>query len=161
MLLIYTVFLARTLQPDSVKQYLNIIRILHLEAGLDNPLEKCYALQMLLRGIRRAKSVTPIRKLPVTPTILIHMREFIDITTSFQCTFWAACLTAFFTFCRKSTLLVGLSERRILSKAMFSRPPFGLKIFRLLLPALRIGSTKSVFPNHQKIRMFFSFLFSN
>ncbi|KAK7484746.1 hypothetical protein BaRGS_00024031 [Batillaria attramentaria] len=33
----YAAFLARKLKPASVRQYLNIVRILHLESGLDNP----------------------------------------------------------------------------------------------------------------------------
>ena len=33
----YAAYLARRLKPDSVKQYLNIIRILHLECGEKHP----------------------------------------------------------------------------------------------------------------------------
>ena len=36
---LYAVFLARRLKPASVKQYLNIIRILHLECGYVNPIK--------------------------------------------------------------------------------------------------------------------------
>jgi len=35
----YALMLANSLQHSSVKQYLNIVRILHLEWGLPNPLE--------------------------------------------------------------------------------------------------------------------------
>lgn len=35
----YCVFLARNHAPSSVRQYLNVVRILHLENGLSNPLE--------------------------------------------------------------------------------------------------------------------------
>ena len=45
-LLLYAVFLARTLKPDSVRQYLNIVRLIHLESGLPNPLEGNYALKI-------------------------------------------------------------------------------------------------------------------
>ncbi|KAK7089168.1 hypothetical protein V1264_024786 [Littorina saxatilis] len=33
----YAAYLARRLKPSSIKQYINIIRILHLESGLPHP----------------------------------------------------------------------------------------------------------------------------
>ena len=35
----YIAYLARSLTPQSVKQYLNAVRIMHLECGFANPLE--------------------------------------------------------------------------------------------------------------------------
>ncbi|XP_046555988.1 uncharacterized protein LOC124265238 [Haliotis rubra] len=37
-LLRYRAFLARSLSPSSIPGYLNMVRLLHLEAGLDDPL---------------------------------------------------------------------------------------------------------------------------
>jgi hypothetical protein len=86
-------------------QYLNIIRIIHLEAGLPNPLERNYALHAVLKGIQRAKGSPPRQKLPITPAILEKLKAKLDLTDSFQATFWCLCLIAFCTFCRKSTLV--------------------------------------------------------
>ena len=35
----YAAFLARHLTPFSVKQYLNVVRLIHLEANLTNPIK--------------------------------------------------------------------------------------------------------------------------
>ena len=104
-ILLYTVYLSRTLRPDSIRQYLNIIRIVHLEAGFPNPLEDFYGLSQVLRGIKRLKGTPSVQKAPMTPAILCEMNSHIDTSIPFWATFWAACLTAFFCFCRKSTLL--------------------------------------------------------
>ena len=52
-ILLYITFLARTLKPTSITNYINIIRILHLEAGLANPLFQNYAVNNLKKGIAR------------------------------------------------------------------------------------------------------------
>ena len=51
----YAVFLARTLKPSSVRQYLNIVRLLHVENGYDNPMRDNWKISSLLKGIERAK----------------------------------------------------------------------------------------------------------
>lgn len=104
-------FLARTLKPASVRQYMNIIRILHLERGLSNPLENNFAFTMIMRGIDRQKGTPPKQKLPITPAILCALHQHIEPNDSFQATFWAVCTLAFATFCRKSTLLLKTLEK--------------------------------------------------
>ena len=51
-LCMYAAYLARRLKYNSVKQYMNIIRILHLEWNLPNPLSGNFKLHSTLRGIR-------------------------------------------------------------------------------------------------------------
>ena len=101
----YAAFLARTLKPSSIPGYMNIIRIIHLENSLPNPLEGNWYLSSVTRGINRQKGTTPNRKLPITVDILKLMWSKLNHKDSFQATFWAACVCAFFTFFRKSTLL--------------------------------------------------------
>ncbi len=103
--LLYVVYLSRSLKPESIRQYLNIIRIVHVEAGLPNPLDDFYSLTLVLRGIKRLKGTPTVPKAPITPEILRKMHTCIDLDVPFWATFWAACLTAFFCFFRKSTLL--------------------------------------------------------
>ena len=86
-----------------------MVRLLHLQYGYPNPLDNeliklLYTL--LLRGIRRTsqKAVAP-PKLPITPPILRAIRRELDLTVSFDATFWAACLIAFYSFFRKANLL--------------------------------------------------------
>ena len=49
----YSSFLARSLKSSSIPCYLNVIRILHVDAGYENPLERNWQLTMVKRGISR------------------------------------------------------------------------------------------------------------
>lgn len=67
---LYVAVLARTSSYRTIKTYLNGVRIVHLEAGLANPLLGNYNLERTLRGIKRTQGdVTPHRKLALTPMI--------------------------------------------------------------------------------------------
>lgn len=101
----YVAFLARTIKPTSIKQYLNAVRIIHLDLGLDNPLG-AWRLSMICKGIERLKGSPPVQKLPITLDILRALRNKLDTKISLNQAMWAACLVAFFTFARKSTILV-------------------------------------------------------
>jgi hypothetical protein len=49
----YVAFLARSIKPSSVNGYLNIVRIMHLESGVGNPLDKNFELNLIKRGVKR------------------------------------------------------------------------------------------------------------
>ena len=100
----YAAYLASRLSFASVGKYLNIVRIIHRELGLPNPLDDNYSLNMVLKGIRRAKGDLVHRKLPITPTILLKIRLGLNLTKPHDTLFWAACLVAFFGLFRKSNL---------------------------------------------------------
>ena len=100
----YIVYLVDKLSPSSILQYINVIRILHLEKGYDNPLQSYYVTS-LLQGIKREHAAPPAQKLPITPKILLAMYHVLDLSIPACITFWAAALIAFYSFFRKSTLL--------------------------------------------------------
>ena len=100
----YTAFLARRLSLSSIKKYLNIIRILHLENGFPNPLRENWFLDSILKGVGRSKGMSVRRKLPITPDILLKIKGKLNLSSLTDAMFWAACLTAFFGFFRKSNL---------------------------------------------------------
>ena len=102
----YIAYLSRRLCFSSVRQYLNVVRLLHLEAGLTNPLENNWYVQSILKGVKRVKGNTVKQKFPITIDILIGIFTKLDLTKSFDRCFWSACLVAFFSFFRKSNLLV-------------------------------------------------------
>jgi hypothetical protein len=104
-LLCYVTFLARKLNPVSIPNYLNVVRILHLEAGLANPLEGNFELDLLKRGIKREKGVPVCQKAPITVEVLLKMYGVLDFTLPSDLSFWAAALLAFFGFLRKSSVL--------------------------------------------------------
>lgn len=101
----YISFLARTLKPSSIANYINIIRILHLEANLPNPLENNFMVANLRRGILRVKGTPPNQKLPITCEILIEIFKALNFRRNKDVAFWCACVLAFFGFLRKATLL--------------------------------------------------------
>jgi hypothetical protein len=100
----YCAFLARSLSANSIPGFLNVIRVMHLEAGYSNPLCDNWELSSIQKGISRLLGKPPVQKSPITVKILLDL--FKTVTNSaFDVAFWAACLIAFLGFLRKSTLL--------------------------------------------------------
>lgn len=106
----YAVFLARTLKPSSVRQYLNIIRIIHLDNGYENPFANNWKVTSLLKGIDRAKGTPPAQKLPILPEHLLQIKYMLNLDNHFDKVLWAACLVGFFGFLRKANLLPRLGK---------------------------------------------------
>jgi hypothetical protein len=100
----YAAHLASTMKATSVKQYMNVIKLLHLESGLSNPLEGDWFLCTVLKGINRLNSSRPQQKLPLTIDILKRFPTVLNLCVSKFCSFWAASLVAFFGMMRKSSL---------------------------------------------------------
>ena len=100
----YAAYLARRLKPSSVKQYLNIVRILHLECGEPHPYKESWLVNSTLKGIEKCKGCAPQRKSPITPEILLLIRRGLNLSKINDCVFWAACLVLFFGLLRKSNL---------------------------------------------------------
>jgi len=104
-LLQYAAFLARTLKAASVKSYLNIVGLLHKEFDLPNPLQNNWSLKSLITGINRCKGAMQNQKQPLTPELLLRLHDQLDVCSSFDASFWAICLVAFYGMFRKSHLL--------------------------------------------------------
>ena len=79
---------------------------MHLEAGYASPFQGSWHIDMLLKGTQRILVTAHKQKLPITPATLRQLFKQIDFTSPLEVTFWAACLVAFFSFFRKSNLLV-------------------------------------------------------
>lgn len=102
---LYVTRLAETCAYRTIKSYLTGVRLLHLEAGLPNPLPSFFNLDRTLRGIKRVKGDTnPNRKLAVTPDILARVIRRLDLFSPFNSAFVAAMLVAFFGFFRKANI---------------------------------------------------------
>ena len=103
----YAVYLSvfKKLNPSSLPKYLNIVRLLHIECGLPNPLGSNWYLDSVLRGIKRVNASPPKRKLPISPQILVHLRRLLNFDCPLHIIFWAACLVMFFGLFRKSNVL--------------------------------------------------------
>ena len=97
----YAAYLARRLKSSSIRQYLNIIRILHLECQLPNPCEDSWYLKMTLTGIDKVKGTAVKRKEPMKPEQLLFLKSKLNFSSPVDCIFWAACLIMFFWFIEK------------------------------------------------------------
>ena len=104
-LCMYAAYLARRMKYNSIKQYMNIIRILHLEWQLPSPLSGDFHLQSTLQGIRRHLGDTVSRKEPITPQLLLALLSHLDVTTPEGANTWAAALIMFFGLLRRSNVL--------------------------------------------------------
>jgi hypothetical protein len=104
-LCMYVAFLARTLSSSSIGGYLNVIRMLHLEAGYDNPIAGNWDLSNVQKGVSRLIGRPPKQKLPMTVHMLLDIQGHLSSEFPSERAFWAACLVAFLGFLRKSTLL--------------------------------------------------------
>lgn len=110
----YTASLAERLSPQSIPSYLNVIRLLHLESGIQNPMEDSHHLSTLLKGIKKDKGVVIKQALPITPHLLLKLRSVLDLSAPYWATLWASCLIAFFAFLRKSNLFMSRDHKHYL-----------------------------------------------
>ena len=78
---------------------------MHLEAGYANPFSNTWVIDSLLKGTNRILGASTRQTLPITPSILFSISSLLNLSSSFDIIFWAACLVTF-SFFRKSNLLV-------------------------------------------------------
>ena len=84
---------------------MNIVRLLHLEFGLKNPLAINFKIKCVLKGIRRDLGDTPTRKLPIDPSLLLKILSKLDLDNIEDCNVWAAALVMFYgMLCRSNAL---------------------------------------------------------
>ena len=93
-------------KSTTIPQYLNIISVMHKQAGLPNPIQGNWQIQSLLTGVKRVKGESVQQKLPVDQEMLFNIHKCLKPYCSLDMTFWAACLVAFFSFLRMGNLLL-------------------------------------------------------
>ena len=71
----YAAFPARSLSTSSIPAYSNAVHILHLEHGLADPTKNNFYLATTLQGIKHAKAFTVSQNKPITPQILLALRN--------------------------------------------------------------------------------------
>lgn len=100
----YAAYLARTRCYNTVHEYLNTVRILHLEQGCSNPLASNFQLTSVLQGIKRQKGHKPNYKLPICTDHLAKLREQLDLCNVYDAQFWCALLVCFYGLLRISAV---------------------------------------------------------
>ena len=107
----YVAYLAISLSYASIKNYINIVRILHLNDGYDNPIQDNFGIKCVLNGVKRTKGSVSQKMLPITPAILTKLYHSLDLDTNVQdVMFWGACMLGFWGFLRKSNLFAPSSK---------------------------------------------------
>ena len=96
----FAAHLSRTLKASSIKVYLSGVRSMHIEHGFNNPLENCFRLERVLRGIKRLQGTGTKQRLPITTSILRKLHKILNLDMYSDALFWAACLIGFFGFLR-------------------------------------------------------------
>ena len=96
---LYAAHLAKRLLPVSIRQYMNVVRLIHLESGFPNPCEDNWFLKSTLAGIERIKGNPVNRKAPVSPELLVRLYGLLDFSHIFDSMFWAAAVVMFFCTC--------------------------------------------------------------
>lgn len=107
----YVAYLARRLKYASIKQYINIVRIMHREAGRANPMVNDFHFEMTLKGIRRSLGDSVTQKTAFTPKMLHQLRNGLNLSLPKDIVVWAAALIMFFGLLRKSNVLLGSGQK--------------------------------------------------
>ena len=102
----YAAYLARTRCFTTVQEYLNVVRIVHLELGHHNPLADNYRLSSVLQGIKRQKGHRPNYKLPICMEHLARLRGLLDLQDVYDAQFWCALLVCFYGLLRISAVSI-------------------------------------------------------
>jgi hypothetical protein len=89
---------------------MNVVRILHLEWNLPNPLANCYQFKCVMRGIRRQLGDQPCRKLPITPELLKEMLSYLDMSSLRDAFLWAVMRLSFYGLLRIASVLCGSAD---------------------------------------------------
>ena len=102
----YITFLARSLKYSSIKTYVTMgVRLLHLQEALPwTPIKDRWNVVQTMRGIRRKKGDVTEQKQPISPHMLINMKQYILSKAKDSVCVWAAILVAFFLMLRKSNV---------------------------------------------------------
>ena len=90
----------------TVQNHISTINHYHRLFGFQPGWENLYSFQLALRRCKRFLGAATARKLAITPILLLHMVSMFDANQPLQAAMRALFLVAFFSFLRKSNLVV-------------------------------------------------------
>ena len=79
---------------------------MHKFLGHDLTWDSDYRYKLLLRGVKRYLGTAVQRKAPITPRLLLRIVHLFDFDKPLHVAMWALFLVAFYSFLRKSNLVV-------------------------------------------------------
>ena len=99
--LLYAQFLSRSFKaPQSIKNYLNGVKFLHILFGHEYQYTGNYMISLLFRGIERKANHVPQRAVPITPNILRSLSSVAVDRDIMDTVCFSACLILFFLMAR-------------------------------------------------------------
>lgn len=105
-LCLFAQYLARDIKsPDSICNYINSIKWLHILEGLEVTQFDHPSLKLTFKGLARSLKHLPNQALPITPEILTEIKGTLDMQCSEDVTFWTILIFGFFLMARKSNLV--------------------------------------------------------
>ena len=111
-LCLYAQFLSKTFKAtSSINNYISGVKLFHILLDTPCPAFGNIELKMAVRGIGRLNPHCPRQASPIDPHILLKINSKLDLSNPIHATFWGLFLTAFFTWSRKSNLVVTGSDK--------------------------------------------------
>lgn len=102
----FIAFLARSMSSaQSVRNYLNGVKTVHLCSGFNFEHLRSFDYSLIIKGLAREKLHLPKKALPVTPDLLLRIRNILDLESVDGASFWCACVLGFLLMLRKSNLV--------------------------------------------------------
>ena len=141
---LYAQFLSHSFVPDSIKNYLSGVKLLHIILGFEYPFSGNILLNLTLRGISRGAQHTPRRANPITPLILIAIQRVVDFTCPLQSSVFATALLLFSLMLRLGNVLPpsinSFSPSKFLTKSRISVTDEGLLVSLMHTKTLQFGN---------------------
>ena len=129
----YITFMASSLKSyQSLKKYVNGLKVLHKCYSMSVDIFLSFDVKLVLQCARKEMGIINHAKLPISPSILLAIRRFMDLSKPDLAALWCAFLVAFFAFLRKSNLVPRsrstFDPLMNLSRGSFQRTTYGLLI---------------------------------
>ena len=86
--------------------------------GFSDPLLGSCHISMGLKGAKRVKSRPVVSTFPITPAILVLIKDHLDFSNHDDKMFWAACCTAFFGLLRSAEVTTNKEELTSLGRVI-------------------------------------------
>ena len=90
----------------TILNHLSSIKHMHKLLGHELTWDTDYRYKLMLRGAKRYLGTAVKRKAPTTPRLLLRMVHLFDFSNPLHVAMWALFLAAFYSFLRKSNLVV-------------------------------------------------------
>ena len=118
---LFAQFLSRTFKStDSIKNYINGVRSMHLLLGYSVDHINKFILNLSIKGMAKLHPYCIKQAEPITPEILISISNILNFTSQADLVFWCLFLFAFFLLARKSNL-VPTSKKDLIDKNFLLR----------------------------------------